>query len=106
LSGGTSTHAGGLHRVRAVGTDDDGRALGMGGLQALDVGDVVDDHRLSGRELVLTFDSELGHLDAGGAVPALPQSSIFSPGSGAITSTSGACLRSSSGVPVSAGKVP
>ena len=53
-----------------------------------------------------TVDRDLGHADAGRAEPALPHSSIVSPGSGASTSTSGASPRSSSGVPVRSGNVP
>jgi hypothetical protein len=39
-------------------------------LQALDVGNVVDDQGVSGWKVVLALDRDLGHLHAGGAEPA------------------------------------
>src|SRR5436190_12128586 len=68
------------------------------------VRDVVQHERVV--QVELSLDSNLRHAPAGGSEPALPQTVVVSPGSSAITSTPGACSRSSSGVPASSGKVP
>ena len=66
--------------------------------------EIVEDERT--REIERAFERELRYSPSRRSEPALPHSSIVSPGSGEITSTPGASSRSSAGVPARIGKVP
>ena len=92
------------HLVLRVGAHDDGGPIVVCFAQ-LGVVELLEDEWL-GRELDLSLEGELRHLLSSRAEPALPQTSIVSPGSGERISTSGASSRSSSGVPARIGNVP
>ena len=76
----------------------------VGLVQALRVRYVVENEGFVQIELAL--DGDLGDAAAGRAEPAFPHNVTDSPGAIACTSTPAACCFSSSGVPLSSGKVP
>jgi hypothetical protein len=81
-------------RLFARGPHDDRGASLVSRAQALEVGDVVEDERLAERERGIAFDDDLGDAPTGRSEPALPHSSMVSPGAGARISTPEASARS------------
>ena len=76
----------------------------MCSVQVLRSRDLVEHERIV--EVELALDGDLRHAPASGPEPALSHSSTEPPGSSATTSTPLASCLSSSGVPLSNGKVP